>query len=170
VGNKCRIVIMSFVKGTATANQRETGFREAAGLYPYIEVLDTLYCNSDEYLAEQLTKEALNAEPDIDAFVCLNAFGTVGAARAIDELGLAGRVKIIGFDSSTAEVKYLEKGVIQSLVIQNPFNMGYLGVKYAHDALNNEQVPENYNTGSTTIDRENMYFPENQKLLFPFTD
>ena len=48
--------------------------------------------------------------------------------------------------------------------------MGYLGVKYAYDALNNKKIPENVNTGSKVINKENMYLPENQKLVFPFTD
>ena len=56
------------------------------------------------------------------------------------------------------------------MVVQNPFNMGYLGVKYALDVLNGDKVPKSVDTGSTVIDRENMYLPENQKLVFPFTD
>ncbi len=64
----------------------------------------------------------------------------------------------------------MEKDVIQSLVVQNPFSMGYLGVKYAVDAINNADIPQRVDTGSTVIDKNNMYLPENQKLVFPFTD
>lgn len=170
VGDKCKIAIMSFVKGAATANQREAGFRNEINVYPYIEVLDTLYCNSEESIAEMLAKQTVQMYPDINAFVCLNAAGTVGTARAIEEIGQAGNIKIIGFDSTSAEVSYVEKDVVQSLVVQYSFNMGYLGVKYALDALNNEQVPKRVNTGSIVIDKNNMYIPENQKLVFPFNE
>jgi len=170
VGAECRIVVMSFVKGTATAVQREEGFFDEISQYEGIEVIDTLYCNSEESLAKQLTIDIVNSETEIDAFVCLNAYGTVGTAYAIDELGYAGEIKIIGFDSTPEEISFMEKDVIQSLVIQNPFNMGYLGVKYALDAIRNEKVPRSVNTGSEVIDKENMYLPENQKLVFPFTE
>jgi ribose transport system substrate-binding protein len=162
--------VMSFVKGAATANQRETGFLKAVSQYPGIEVVQTVYCNSDELLAQQLTIDIVNSGTEIDAFVCLNAYGTVGTAKAIEELGYAGEIKIIGFDSTPEEIRFMEKDVIQSLVIQNPFNMGYLGVKYALDAIGNEKIPKSVNTGSEGIDKENMYLPENQKLVFPFTE
>lgn len=168
VGERCSIAIMSFVKGAATANQREMGLRQALSMYPYVEIVDTLYCNSDEQLAEQLAREMIASNPDIDAFVCLNAYGTLGTARAIDRLNIDGEIKIIGFDGTRAEISYLEKGVIQSLVVQNPFNMGYLGVKYAVDILFGKEVPNNLDTGSTVIDIDNMYLPENQKLVFTF--
>jgi len=170
VGDKCSVIIMSFVKGAATANQREIGFREVVSTYPYIEILDTLYCNSDEAIAEDLAKQAIQSYPQIDAFVCFNDFGTLGTARAIDRLDLAGNIKIIGFEGTQAQVTYMEKDVIQSLVVQNPFSIGYLGVKYAFDRINNKLVPKNFDTGSTVIDINNMYLPENQKLVFPFTD
>lgn len=170
VGEECKIAVMSFVKGAATADQREKGFFNEIRRHPGIEVLDTLYCNSEEDIAEQLTAQAVENYACIDAFVCLNAFGTVGTARAIDKLGKTGEIQIIGFDSTPEEISFMEKDVIQSLVIQNPFNMGYLGVKYALDALDNVGIPKTVNTGSEVIDKENMYLPKNQKLVFPFTD
>lgn len=170
VGDKCEVAIMSFVKGAATANQREAGFLNAISTFPGIEVVETAYCNSDEALAKQLTMDIVENNPSLSAVVCLNAYGTVGTAWGIDELGQTGQISIIGFDSTPEEISYLEKDIIQSLVIQNPFNMGYLGVKYAFNAINNDKIPENVNTGSEVIDKENMYLPENQKLVFPFTN
>lgn len=170
VGDNCSIAVMSFVKGAASAVQREEGFSEAIGKYPHIKVLSKEYCNSDENTAQQMTEKLVGNYPDMDAVVCLNAYGTVGTARAIEKLGLAGKVKIIGFDSTPEEVSFVEKDIIQSLVIQNPFSMGYLGVKYALDAINDKTLPKHIDTVSQVIDKNNMYLPENQKLVFPFTD
>lgn len=170
VGEKCNIAVMSFVKGAASAVQREQGFEKALSKYPDIKVLSKVYCNSDENTAKQLTEELVEKYPDMDAVVCLNAYGTAGTARAIEKLDLAGKIKIIGFDSTPEEVSYVEKDIIQSLVIQNPFSMGYQGVKYALAAVRDEAVPKLINTGSKVIDKDNMYQPENQKLVFPFTN
>lgn len=170
VGDKCRIVVMGFIKEAASCIEREEGLFEALGMYKDIEVLDVLYCNSDIDLAEQLTSDILEKHPDVGAIVGLNAQGTTGAARAIIKNKKVNIVKIIGFDNTPEEIRYMEMDVIQSLVVQNPFSMGYLGVKYAYDAINNEKVPEIVDTGLTVIDKENMYNTENQKLVFPFTD
>lgn len=170
VGKNCTIGIMNFVKGAASAVQREQGLLETLAKYPGIKVLAKEYCNSNESLAQQQTEKIIDENPDIDAMVCLNAYGTVGTSAAIEKLGLSGKVKIVGFDSIAEEVSYMEKGTIQALVIQNPFKMGYLGVKNALDAIKGRTVPARIDTGSTVIDIDNMYLPENQKLVFPFAE
>jgi len=170
LGKNCKIIVMSFIKGAATSDQREQGVFQELNKYPDIKVVSTLYSNSDENIAYELTKKVIKENPDLDAIVCTNAYGTVGTARAIEEEGKAGIIKIIGFDSTPEEISFVEKGVIDALVVQNPFNMGYLGVKYALDSIKKQAVPKYYNTGSTYIDIDNMYKPENEKLVFPFTN
>ncbi len=170
VGSQCEVAVMGFVRGAATCDQREQGLMEVLGRYPGIKVLDTVYCNSDESYARILTQQIMEKHPGIDAIVCLNAYGTVGVARCVEETNKGGAIKVIGLDSTPTEIRFLETGVIQALVIQNPYKMGYLGVKHAVDAIYGKPVPKNVNTGSTVIDSENMYLPENQKLLFPFTN
>ncbi len=170
LGTKNNIAIVSFVKGAASSNEREAGVLSAISSYTEINVLDILYCNSNEEIAKQLTKDTVEKYPDIDAFVCLNAYATVGTARGIIDLGKEGEIDIIGFDSTPEEISYLEKDIIKLLVVQNPFSMGYLGVKYAIDAIKGIRIPENINTKVEIINKENMYLPENQKLVFPFID
>lgn len=170
VGSKCRVAVMNFIKGAATSDQREQGVYQALELYPEISVISKLYCNSDEDTAYQLTKNILKEYPDLNAIVCTNAYGTTGTARAIADENKAGKVKVIGFDSTPEEIGFVEKGVIEALIVQNPFNMGYLGVKYALDSVKKQTVPKATNTGSVIIDKENMYLPENEKLVFPFTN
>lgn len=170
VGTNCRIAVMNFIKGAASSDLREKGLYEVVGKYPQIKVVSNLYCNSDESLAFELTEKVVKENPDLDAIVCTNAYGAVGTARAIEKGKLSGKIKIIGLDSTPEQADFLEKGVIEALVIQNPFNMGYLGVRYAIDSINNKPVPQSTNTGLTIIDKDNMYLPENEKLVFPFTE
>ncbi len=170
VGTTCNIVVVNFVKGAASAKEREVGLLSFLNNYPDVEILETVYCNSDEFLATQFTKSLIKKYPQLDAFVCLNAYATVGVARGIVEEEKIGEVLVIGFDSTPEEIAYLEKNVIQSLIVQNPFSMGYLGVKYAIAALNNEPVPKIIKTAFKEINKENMYLPENQQLVFPFVD
>ena len=170
VGKDCRIAVMNFMKGAASSGMREKGVINTLKEYSGIKVVSNMYCNSDEDIAYKLTEKVIKENSNLNAIVCTNAQSTVGVARAIDANKLSGKIKIIGLDSTPEEISYLEKDVIQALVIQNPFNMGYLGVRYAIDAINNKPIPETTFTSLKVIDKKNMYLPENEKLLFPFSD
>jgi len=74
---------------------------------------------------------------------------------------------LIGFDNSPPIIQFLENGVIQAIIVQKPFNMGYLGIKSAVDTINGTAVDAVIDTGSVCITRDTMYTSENQKLLFP---
>lgn len=164
----CRVAIMSFVKGTRNAEEREEGLMSVISKYPDIKVVAKEYCRSDTTLAYNLTKDIIAKNKEVNAIVAFNSISSEGVAQAIDDMKLGGKVKVIAFDSTLQEINFLEKGVIQATVIQNPFSMGYLGVKNAVDVINGKKVEKRVYTESRVIDKENMYLPENQKMLFPF--
>lgn len=170
VGSKCNVAIMNFVKGSAPADQREAGFLQVIKNYPDINIVDKEYCSSDSKLAEELTKKILARHADINAIVAFNAPSAIGVGNTIEKLNLQNKIKIIGFDSFPEEVGMMEDNVIQATVVQNPYAMGYLGVKYALDVLNKKSVPKYVDTHSIEIDKNNMYTPENEKLIFPFVN
>jgi ribose transport system substrate-binding protein len=163
-----RIAIMSFVKGSRNAEQREEGLMSIISQYPNLKVVAKEYCFSDTKLAYNLTRKIITENRQVDAIVALNEISSEGVAQAIDGMKLGGTVKVVAFDSTLQEIDFLEKGIIQATVIENPFSMGYLSVKYAVDAMQKKDVPKRYLIDSKVIDKNNMYSPENQKLLFPF--
>lgn len=167
VGRRSRIAIMNFVKGTKNAEEREEGLLKVISRYPDIEVVAKEYCLSSASLAYNFTKDILDEKGPVDAIVALNSIACQGVARAIDDMGLNGKVKIIAFDSSVQAINYLEDGTIEAIIIQNPFSMGYLSVKYAVEALQGEEIPREVTIDTKIIDKDNMYLQENQKLLFP---
>ena len=167
-GEKCRVAVMSTVKGTGDAEQREEGINEVLAEYPRMKIVAREYCRSDSDLAEDLAKKVLSGKEGADAFIALNEKASIGVANAVKKMALTGKVKVIGFDSTPEEIDFLEDDVIEATVVQNPFNMGYLSVKYAVDAINGVKIPTRIETGSKVINKDNMYLTENQKLLFPF--
>jgi ribose transport system substrate-binding protein len=64
-------------------------------------------------------------------------------------------------------VKFLSDGVIAGLVVQDPYRMGYDGVKTALAASKGESVPANVDTGVNLITKENMNSARSQELLNP---
>lgn len=76
--------------------------------------------------------------------------------RALQHFGLAGRVKLVGFDSSIKLIQALEKNEIQGLVLQDPMKMGYLSVKVLVDHLQGRPVEKRIDTGVSLATPENM--------------
>ncbi|RAR43602.1 substrate-binding domain-containing protein [Paenibacillus sp. MDMC362] len=165
-----KVAIISFVQGTSTQIEREQGVRSILEQRGGTEIVGTYYSEGKEERAYEITKKLLLERPDLNGIVGLNEPSTVGAGRAIRELGLVGKVKLVGFDSSVKEVKLLEEGVLQSTIVQKPFNIGYLGIKTAVSVIEGNKMPPYIYTDSVIINKDNMYTEENQKLLFPFVE
>lgn len=163
-----QIGIVGHVKGSSTAIGREAGFRAGLG-EKASQVVEIVFCNSDTDKAYAQTLELLEQYPDMDMIVGLNEYSAVGAARAVRKLGIEDKISMGGIDSSTEQIRFLEAGVFEALVVQKPFNMGYLAVEAAVEAVKGGHVEKNIDSGSELITRENMYTEENQKLLFPVT-
>ncbi|WP_256757099.1 substrate-binding domain-containing protein [Cohnella sp. WQ 127256] len=163
-----KIGIISYVKNAASHIDREKGVREVLSNRPGIELLDTYFVEGSEQKAYLKAKEILQEHSDVLGIIGLNEPTSVGAGRAIRELGIGERVKLIGFDSSVNEIKLLDEGVMKATVIQRPFQMGYLSIKTAVEVIKGKKVPKLIDTGSLIITKQNMYEEENQKLLFPF--
>lgn len=160
------IAIVSHIKETATAIEREAGVRKA--LYDE-NVIGTWFCDVEEEKAYLITLELLKNE-NLGGIVALNEVSSLGVANAIDETGVKDDVLVVGFDNAIRELYYLEESVIKATVVQRPYNMGYLSVKTAVEYLKGEKVDLFLDTGSVLITRDNMFKREYQELLFPFDD
>ncbi|MBM6996617.1 substrate-binding domain-containing protein [Paenibacillus sp. DXFW5] len=167
-GPESEIGIMNFVQGARNANQREEGFLDYIARFPGVHVVDIQYCGSDEKLAYNLTADMLKRFPDLDGIVSLSAESSIGAGRAVDELGYGGKVKMIAFDNPPEMLELLQEEKVQAMVVQNPFNNGYMAVAAAVQAARGEKLQDRIPTDTKLIDLNNMLWPENQKLLFPF--
>ncbi|KRF42969.1 substrate-binding domain-containing protein [Paenibacillus sp. Soil787] len=163
-----RVAIININKGSTTFFERERGIRQKLAEYPDFQIKYTLFCDGEEEKAYEITKNLLSEGDSIEGIIALNETATQGAARAVKEIGLNRDVKLIGFDSSAQEINSLEEGYIQALVVQKPFNMGYLAVKSSVQLLNKSKIDSQIDTGSEIITQANMFTDENEKLLFTF--
>ena len=164
-----RIAIINFIKGSSNNKEREDGLMSVISKHPKLKVVYNNYVAPDSESASVLTKKLVLGADKVNSIIALNYTSSIGVAQAIDELGLAGKINVITFDNTPEEIEYLEKGVIEASVTQSPFGMGYLAVKYAVLTLQGKEIPKYVDTGLVVIDRDNMYLPKNQKILFPFT-
>jgi ribose transport system substrate-binding protein len=111
--------------------------------------------------------DLITANPNLRGVFASNLIMAQGAGQAIAENKAADKIKLVGFDSDDKLVKLLTDGNIAALVVQDPFRMGYDGVKTAFAASKGEQVPETLDTGANLITKANMNEPRSQELLHP---
>lgn len=162
-----RIALLGFVPGTPKAEERESGILSVLKNHPQLQLAGKTHSCSGQQQAKELVLELERTTGPLDGIIALNSAAVLGAADALTSLGQERQVKLVSFDSTLRELELLQDGVIRSLVVQNPFGMGYLGVRHAMDALRQRQVPEQVDTGSAVVRTEDMFTPDNQKLLFP---
>lgn len=163
------ILVVSHVKSSSTAMEREQGVRDGLGENEE-QIKEVIYSDSDYAKAYLKTLEYLEEHPNVDVVIGLNEYSAVGAAKAIESIQENRRIYAIGFDNAVEEIQLLEKGTFGAIVIQKAFNMGYLGMETAYHASIGKEIPKKIDSGSKLITKENMYTEENQKLLFPFQD
>ncbi len=175
LGGKGKVIMLRYQEGSASTMNREQGFLDVLKeKYPQIEVVSSNQYGGATTESAYIASENLLAPlrtPDggltIDGIFCPNESTAFAMLRALQDSGLAGRVKYVGFDSSERLVQGLAKGDIHGLVLQDPINMGYLGVKTIIAHLTGEEVPKRIDTGSVVATPENMNDPDIRNLLKP---
>ncbi len=103
----------------------------------------------------------------VDGLFTPNESSTFAMLRVLQDNGWTKQVKFIGFDASQNLVKGLRDGQIQGLVVQDPVNMGYLGVKTLVAHIRGEQVPRRIDTGVRLVTPDLMDQPDVKELLEP---
>lgn len=176
LGGKGKVAMLRYQEGSASTNQREAGFMRAMKESPGIEVV-----SADRYggaTSESAQKESENLiarfkAPDgklgLDGIYTPNESTTFGMLRALQDAGFAGKVKFVGFDSSAKLVEGLESGQINGLILQNPKEMGYQGVKAAVAKKKGETVELVNEMPPTLVTPENMKESAIAELLAPPT-
>jgi len=174
LGEKGRVIVLRFLEGSASTEQRVHGFLDALKAYPGIEVASSNQrSGSTAELAYQASENLLvqfrqaGGGLNVDGVFCPNEFTTFAMLRALQDGQHAGKVRFVGFDSSDTLVAALAKGELDGLVLQDPINMGYLGVKTMVQHLRGQGVDKRIDTGSTVATRENLDDPEVSGLLNP---
>lgn len=166
---KGRVVMMRYQEGSASTMERESGFLdELKTTFPGISVVsDNQYGGATTDTAFQTAERLLSTYRDVDGIFCPNESTASGMLLALDGAGLSGRIRFVGFDTSSKLVDGLRAGAIDALVVQNPFRMGETGVNLLVDALEGKTPARRVDTGATLVTKDNMDQPDIHALLVP---
>ncbi|QTL97638.1 substrate-binding domain-containing protein [Iocasia frigidifontis] len=151
INYKGEVAILSGTLSAPNHVGRVNGFKAAIEQYPYIKIVTERPDNDSLQKAMELTENIIQAFPNIDGFFGCNATNPIGAARAVENAGLVGKVHIVGMDDLDETIQYVQKGVIDAVKIQRQWEIGYWTVKYLVAMNQNHTIPEEHPTGSKVI-------------------
>ncbi len=167
LGGKGKVAVVGFMPGSASTMEREFGFQdEIKKLYPKIEIVGVQFGMADRAKAMAITENLLTAHRDMAGLFADNESSTSGAVQALKSRN-ARHVKLVAFDSSDQIIADLKAGWIDSLVVQNPFKMGYEAVRAIGLKLRGEQPEKLIDSGATLVLAKDLDQPAIRELLFP---
>ena len=137
--------------------------------WPGVEVLSSdQYAGATRDTAKRASENLLNRfGNDIQGIFTVNETATAGMLLALQDISKAGKVKFLGFDSSQPFLDAMKAGQLDGIVLQNPMNMGELGVKTMMRHLLGKPVEKLVDTGVFLITPKNMDDPASKDLIRP---
>jgi len=111
--------------------------------------------------------DLITANPNLRGVFANNLIMAQGVGQALAENKKADTIKMIGFDADDKLIGLLKDGTIYGLIVQDPYRMGYDGIKTALAASKGEKVPAFVDTGANLITKANMNNEKEHALLFP---
>lgn len=173
LSGKGKVLVLRYAEGSASTSERETGFIEGIKQkFPEIELVSTdQYAGATRDTAKRASENLLNRYGDeVQGIFTPNESSTAGMLLALQDIGKAGKVSFVGFDTSQTFIDAMNANQLHGIVVQNPFNMGYLGVMTMVDSLLGKPVEKKIDTGVMLVTKDNMQSPEVQALLHPPLD
>jgi ribose transport system substrate-binding protein len=168
LAGKGKILVVAWTPNSASTDARLQGFRETlAKEFPGIAIADTQFPNPPTpERARDVTQDMMTRNGDADAIFACNATTAGGALMALNALQPGEKkIKLVGFDAWPMVVDGLEKGDLDSLILQNPYKMGYEGVKTIIRHLKGETVNKQIDTGVELITQDRLQDPKIKELL-----
>ncbi len=169
IGEKGNVILLRYLAGSESTEQREEGFLEGLKKYPEIQVVSSDQRGGDNTTAskekvDQLLQLYGDNLAGLFAVCEPNANGTLESLR---NAGLNGKVKFVAFDPSDALIEALKDGSCSGIVLQDPVEMGYRAVLILVDHLNGKKAQPFVSTGEYVATPENMLEEKYQSLLKP---
>lgn len=165
LNGKGNVLILKYAPGSASTTDRENGFIDTIHKkFPDIKIVDSKFGQDTVETALQAAEDLLTRNPDVQGFFACNESTAVGTLQALLSQKRT-EIKLVGFDGSKALLDGLRAGQIDSLVVQNPYKMGYEGVKAVAMAIKGQPVAARIDTGVALITRDNLDSPATKQLL-----
>lgn len=162
------VALLRYLKGSDSTEKREAGAIERlkAGM-PGATIVDVYYGGVILGDVKRTADTLLADHPDVKGILTIATISTKGVLKSLQQKGIAGKIAFVGAGSDEEIIAALRKGELSAIVVQNPFEMGYRGVKAAVALVKGEKVEKQFYTDVVLVTAENLDKPEIQTLLNP---
>lgn len=132
---------VSFVghKSAANAIERTTGFAEGAG-DKFTAAEDTLSDDMDLSVADRNVRDALARHPDLNILVGIWAYNANAIASMVKDAKVRDKTTVVTFDAPPKALIHMDDRMIDAMVVQNPYQMGFDAVKLMQALVKDDQA------------------------------
>jgi len=126
-----KFAVVSATPTSTNQNAWLAEMRKALPKYPGLNLVAVVYGDD---VADKSYREAaalIQQHPDLSVLVSISSVGIVATARAVEDKGLTGKLKVTGLGLPSELVGYVEKGVVPKFAIWNPVDLGYSTMQIA---------------------------------------
>ena len=164
-GDTGQVGVIAHSQTSSNGIARRDGFLEyLADNAPGLEVVVVQYSESDQAKASNQAAAMLQAYPDLVGIYATNEQSALGAASEVEASGKD--IVVVGFDSGSAQIDYIKRGVITGSITQDPYQMGYETVVSAVAAINGETVEKFVDSGFHWYTADNIDSEEVARSLY----
>ncbi len=174
LGGKGNVILLRYMVGSASTEDREEGFLEVMRKdFPDVRLISTdQHAGATRDTAKRVAENLISRfGKQVNGIFVPTESCAAGMLLALREADLAaGKVKLVGFDAGEMINAALKAGDLQGFVVQDPMRIGYLGVKTVVAVIRGEKVDPVIDTGVNFVTKENMNDPRIAALLNPPLD
>ncbi|MDP4265346.1 MAG: substrate-binding domain-containing protein [Bacteroidota bacterium] len=123
---------------------------------PNITIVDGGIDNDDIETAFQQATAVISSNPDLSGYLCCDASGPIGIAKAVKAAGKTGEIKIVAMDGIRPILNYIKEGVIEFSSASIPKMQGSMSILMLWQASLGVQIPPFIDTGVVLITQENI--------------
>jgi len=124
--------------GAQNAVERVNGFAQGAG--EKFKKLDNMGDNNDRTRAQENVRNAMTNHPGLNVLVGIWSYNAPAIVDVVKEKNNRQRFTIVAFDAEPRAIKQMSEGLLDAMVVQNPYQMGYQGVRLMKALVTDDQA------------------------------
>jgi ribose transport system substrate-binding protein len=164
LGTSGKIAVLRFSEHLNSTSEREQGFINTIKKSPLQITLDE-YVGTDLAIASENAYALLSQHTEIQGLFTPNEISSLAALNMRKRVAGGNKIIHIGFDTHPRLLTAIEAGEMQAIIIQNPFQIGYLGVKQAMEAMQGNNTIRVIRTPFLLVNAKNIDSDEVKQTL-----
>ncbi|RPJ41270.1 MAG: BMP family ABC transporter substrate-binding protein [Chloroflexi bacterium] len=167
IGGSGEVAVIAHDQTSRTGIDRVKGFTDQIkNKHSGVTIVDTQYGAGDQLKSTDLAKAIIQAHPNLKGFFGANEGSIIGVLNAVKELGMEGKIVVIGYDSGQQQMDAIRSGAEAGAATQDPIGIGYKCVEAAVKAMKGETLPKTIDTGFHWYDKTNIDSDQIKPLLY----